>query len=131
MSFQAKLTIDGEEYNILDCSFSFRQDTDVNGRPLAKPQGGRVNLLIESTSKTDFLDWMISAKQTKNGEIVFYRRDNISSLKTIKFKGAYCIDYTEQFNAHDSSPLKIHLVISANELEINGTPFKNDWPTKA
>ncbi|GAA0873416.1 hypothetical protein GCM10009117_25630 [Gangjinia marincola] len=131
MSFLAKLNLDGEELNILDCSFTFRQDVDHTGRPSAKPKGGQIRLLIEATAKTDFLEWMISASATKKGEITFYRRDNMSSLKKVTFNEAYCIEYTEHFNASNKDPLQIHFVLSAKEIKVKGTTFNNNWPLKA
>ncbi len=131
MSFLAKLDLEGEELNILDCSFEFSQDTDYTGRPCAKPQGGQVTLLIESTSKTDFLDWCISPSITKNCVITFYRRDNMSSLKNVDIKEAYCIKYKEHFNAENAQPLQVHLVLSAKEIKVKGTTYINNWPTKA
>ena len=130
MSFLAKLSIDGEELNILDCSFTFQQDVDYTNRPSAKPRGGQISVLIESNSKTDLLDWMISPTQTKSGEIVFYRRDNMSSLKKLEFVDAYCVEYTERFNSVDSSPLQIHMVLSAKEVKVKGATFVNNWPSK-
>ncbi|MFD0862843.1 type VI secretion system tube protein TssD [Sungkyunkwania multivorans] len=130
MSFLAKLSIDGEELNILDCSFTFQQDVDYTNRPSAKPRGGQISVLIESNAKTDLLDWMISPTQTKSGEIVFYRRDNMSSLKKLEFADAYCVEYTERFNSVDSSPLQIHMVLSAKEIKVKGTTFVNNWPSK-
>ncbi|GAA3515790.1 hypothetical protein GCM10022393_32210 [Aquimarina addita] len=130
MSFLAKLDLDGEEINILDCSFTFRQDTDYTGRPCAKPQGGQISLLIESTSKTDFLEWMISPSIVKKGIITFFRRDNMSSLKNVEFSEAYCIEYSEHFNADSDKPLQIHLLLSAKEISVKGTTFINNWPSK-
>ena len=131
MSFLAKLELDGEELTILDCSFTFRQDTDYTGRPCAKPQGGQVSLLIESTAKTDFLDWTISPTNTKNCKVTFFRRDNMSSLKTVEITDAFCIEYTEHFNSNAAQPLQIHLILSAREISIKGTKFTNNWPTSA
>ena len=130
MSFLAKLELNGEEINILDCSFSFRQDTDQTGKPSSKPQGGQISLLIESTSKTDFLDWSISPTITKNCKITFFRKDNVSSLKNVEIIDAYCIEYSEHFNAQDSMPLQIHLILSAKEISIKGTTFTNNWPSR-
>ncbi len=131
MSFLAKVDIDGEELNVLDCSFSFKQGVDYTGRPSSKPQGGEICLLIESTAKTDFLDWMISSSNTKKGKITFYRRDNMSSLKNLEFNDAYCIEYKEHFNATNEQPFITHLVLSAREITIKGTTYTNNWPSKS
>lgn len=81
MSFLSKLNIDGNEMNVLECSFEFTQGADYNGRPAENPRGGQIKLLIESTSKTDFMDWAISPEMMKNGDVTFYKRENMASLK--------------------------------------------------
>lgn len=130
MSFLAKLNIDDDEMNVLECSFGFQQSADNSGRPSQKPRGGQINFVIESTNKTDFLEWMVSSNMTKNGSIIFYKRDNMSSLKTVKFSEAYCLDYSEDFDAVGSQPLKTRINISAKEISVKGTKFKNNWPNK-
>ncbi|WP_452222786.1 type VI secretion system tube protein TssD, partial [Lacinutrix chionoecetis] len=52
------------------------------------------------------------------------------SLKTVKFKDAYCLDYVEDFDAVSSQPLKTRIVISAQEISVKGTKFSNNWPAK-
>jgi len=130
MSFAAKLTIENEEMNILDCSFEFNQESDYNGRPSEKPRGGKIQLLIESTSKTNFLEWMVSTDMTKTGFINFYKRENMSSLKKLEFKDAYCLHYKEHFNAENSQSFQTSLIISAKKISLRGTEFENNWPTK-
>lgn len=130
MSFLSTLILDDEELNLLDCSFTFTQGIDYTGRPSEKPRGGQMRLLIEGTAKTDFLEWMIQPNLTKKGTITFYRRDTMSGLKKIEFSGAHCIEYTESFNSVDNEPLKIFLIISAEEIKVKGTSFKNNWPSK-
>ena len=127
MSFLSQLTIDEDTMNVLRCSFSFEQGADVNGRPSQRPRGGKINILLESTNKTDFLEWMISSDMTKDGEVVFYKRDNMSSLKTVTFKEAYCLSYHEDFDAVSSEPLKTQIVISAREITVKDTTFTNNW----
>lgn len=130
MSFLAKLTIDDNTMNVLSCTFSFEQGSDYTGRPSQRPRGGQINVLIESTRKTDFLEWMISSNMTKDGELIFYKRDNLSSLKTVKFKEGYCLSYLEDFNAKGGEPLKTRVVISSKEISVNETTFVNLWPDK-
>jgi len=128
MSFLAKLTIDGEEANILYCGFRFSQVTDTTGRPSSVPQGGTVNLTVESTGKVDLFDWMISPTQKKSGTITFYRRDTMSKLKTLEFGDAHCVDYYETFDHTGDNPMQVQLSISAHEIKLNDSEFKNNWP---
>lgn len=128
MSFLAKLNLDGEEYNVLHCGFRFIQSTDATGKPTAIPQGGNVNLVVESTGGTDVFDWMISAVQTKSGTITFYRRDNMSKLKTLEFSEGHCVDYYESFDHNGEHPMQITFTVSAKELKLNESQFVNNWP---
>ncbi|MCF6349779.1 MAG: hypothetical protein L3J23_01950 [Flavobacteriaceae bacterium] len=130
MSFLAKINIDDDEMNVLDCTFTFEQGTDYNGRPSQKPKGGQISILLESTGKTNFLEWMISPNMSKKGKITFFKRDNLASLKTVEFTEAYCIKYSENFNSIDSQPLKTRIIISAKKIKIKNTNFINSWPTK-
>lgn len=131
MSFLAKLNLDGEEFVVLKCHFKVNQATDHNGMPSSQPVGGKIQLVIESNVKLDFFDWSISSNATKDGEIVFYKRDNISSLKSVQFKEAYCTEYIEDFDAVDSQPLRTTITISAREVTMRGTTLNNNWPSKA
>ena len=131
MSFLSQLTIGDDTMNVLRCSFTFEQGSDTTGRPSQKPKGGQLTVLIESTNKTDFLEWMISPNMIKDGEVIFYKRDNMSSLKTIKFKDAYCLFYQEDFDAVSNEPLKTRIVISAKEIKVKDTTFTNNWPDRA
>ncbi len=127
MSFLAKLTIEDVEMNVLECSFEFIQSIDSNGRPNGRPRGGLISLLIESTNSTDFLSWMISTGDYKDGEIVFYKRDIMSSNKTLHFHDAFCVGYLEQFNAENSVPMRTKLTLSARVMGVNSTEYVNTW----
>ncbi len=130
MSFLSQMIIEDDTMNVLSCSFSFQQGADSTGKPSQRPKGGQITVVIESTNKTDFLEWMISPNMTKDGEIIFYKRDNMTSLKTIKFKEAYCLNYDEDFDAVSNDPLKTRIVISAKEVTVKDTTFVNNWADK-
>lgn len=128
MSFLAKLELDGEEMNVLRCGFRFTQGIDVTGKPTSTPQGGTINIVVESTGNTNLFDWMISPTQTKNGTVTFFRRDTSSKLKTLEFTDGYCVDYYETYDHSGENPMQIQLVISALEVKLNDSDFKNNWP---
>lgn len=128
MSFIAKLNIEGEEMNVLHCGFRFSQGTDATGKPVAIPRGGTIQLTIESSAGTDLFDWMVSPTQTKSGSITFFRRDNMSKLKTLEFSNAHCVDYYETFDHVGDNPMQVQLLISAHEVKLNDSEFKNNWP---
>ncbi|AHF15641.1 type VI secretion system tube protein TssD [Niabella soli] len=128
MSFIAKFSIDGVERNVLNCSYRLTQVTDDTGRPTSIPRGGSIVLTLESNGSVDLFDWMISSTQTKNGKITFFRRDSMSKLITLNFTDAHCIDYMEEFNHNSEFPMQITLQLSAKELKLNDSAYKNNWP---
>jgi hypothetical protein len=128
MSFLSKLKLEDEEINVLHCGFRLIQVTDHSGKPDALPQGGTINLLVESNGSNILFDWMISPVQTKNGSITFFRRDNMSKLKLLEFTDAHCVDYYETFDHQGETPMQIQVTISAREIKLNDSEFKNNWP---
>ena len=130
MSFLAKLEIDGEVLNVLEFQCTLSQDTDKSGKPSADPVGGKVRVVVESTKSTMLFDWMTSNTQTKNGKLTFYRRDAISKMRDLEFKEGYCIHYDELFIAYNTMSMRIEVVISAKEINMNGSQFTRNWPIK-
>ncbi len=130
MSFLAKLMLDGEEFNVISCRHKTTQGTNENGMPSSKIRGGKISILVESNMKIDFYEWATSSSATKNGEIIFFKRDNISSLKTLEFVDAYCVEHIESFDAVNDQPLTIEMVLSAREITIRGTSHSNNWPSR-
>jgi hypothetical protein len=128
MSFIAKLTLEAYEIEVFHCGYRFIQRTDATGKPTAIPEGGSIALMIEGTGDTHLFDWMINPTQTKSGKITFYRRDTMSKLKTLEFTDAHCVEYYESFDHVGENPLQIQITISAKEIKLNDSEFKNNWP---
>lgn len=128
MSFKARLEIEGKEYNIITIEYGFTQNTDHSNKPVGVPRGGMIDLTIESHGDTDFLDWMVSSTQSKKGKIVFYKPDEFMSiLFSISFEDAYCVDYTESFDAANQMPMIIQMTISARKLDFGNVVYENKW----
>ena len=130
MSFLAKLEIDGEVMNVLEFQCTINKDTDKSGKPSADPVGGKIRVVVESTKSTMLFDWMVSNTQTKNGKLTFYRRDAISKMRDLQFKEGYCISYDELFIAYNTMSMRIEIVVSAKEINMNGSQFVRNWPLK-
>lgn len=127
MSFLAKLEIEGETYNVLEFNIRVHQETDHNGKPQSVAKGGEIRVVIESRKETNFLRWMISNTETKDGNIIFYRRDAISKMKELKFEKGYCIDFHESFNALGEVPMKTEMTISCKKINFGGAEFGKSW----
>ena len=131
MSFLSKLIIEDQEFVILESDYEIVQGINENGMPSAKSRGGVIRLTIEGTNKLDFFEWAVSNNSMKSGEIVFYKRDNLSSFRTLAFVDAYCVGFRDVFNNQDGEPLKTELIFSAKEISMRGTTYTNNWPLQS
>jgi len=127
MSFLSKLELDGNTYNVLECRYSFSQPVDGTGKPQGMPQGGEIFIRIESTGNPELLGWMLDHNKTKDGKIIFYRRDAMSKLQELTFEKAYCINFVEHFNSNDSEPLQIEIQFIAKSFDVNGAVHEKKW----
>ena len=127
MSFLAKLELDGETYNVLEFDLHITQEVDHNGKPQTVAQGGNIRLVVESTKSVDFMKWMISSTQTKNGKITFFRRDAMSKMKELKFEKAFCVNFHESFRSNNEVPMQIEMLLSAKDIDFSGAVLGKPW----
>ena len=128
MSFKADLYIEDQELTVIECEYTIAQSTDHKGKPSARPKGGTISVLIESTSDNFLFDWAASETQVKSGSITFYRRDAMSKMKELRFTDAYCVKFTERFSAKGEQPMQIRMTLSAKELDLGGSSrHANTW----
>lgn len=128
MSFKARLKVGGKEIPVLSCDYSLKQETDATGRPSSITRGGKINVTVESTDDTAFFEWMVNPFERKEGSIVFVKRDSDATLKELKFKEAYVVDYREEFDSKNDSPNHEKFTISAMSIEVGNGKHENEWP---
>lgn len=127
MAFKAKLNVGGNEYNVLNCSYELRQETDATGRPSSVTRGGTIELTTESTSDTVFSDWMFNNFERKDGSIVFLKRDTDATSKELKFTEGYMVKYRENFDSTGENPMSESFTISAKTIGIGNGEHVNEW----
>lgn len=127
MSFLSKLELDGNTYNILECKYTFVQPVNDHGKPDGIPVGGEIFITIESTGNAELLSWMLDHNQVKDGKIIFYRRDAMSKLQELNFDKAYCIEFSEHFDANNNMPLQIAMKLIAKKFNVNGAVHEKQW----
>ena len=128
MSFKAKFKAGSIECNVLSCGFSLYQETDVTGRPSSVTRGGTLNITVESTGSTELFEWMCNSFEKKDGSITFLKRDSEATLKELKWKEGWLVNYNEAFTASTTDPFNINLVISAKEITMGNGSHANEWP---
>lgn len=127
MSFKAKFKAAGKEMNVLACSYSLHQEVDATGRPSSVSRGGQITIEVEGTGETDLFEWMCNSFERKDGSIVFLKRDSDATLKELKFKEGYLINFTESFTSTQSNPLSVVFTISAKEISMGNGTHANEW----
>ena len=136
MAVQAKLSINGDskEYNILECTYDFRQVIDDTGKPVSRPQGGTITFVTPSTGDDDlfFYKWMFNKTEVQSGVFLFtvFSNDNKPFYKTLEFENAYCIELKDNFKNDDSKLMYSTVTISAQVIRIGKRDrviFTNEW----
>ncbi len=125
MSFNATLKVEGGEYDVLSCNFSFGQATDDKGAPASGVKGGSIFVQITTSDDTALLGWMIDPHKKTSGSIVFKKVDEDATLKEVKFEDAYCVGYSESFNSTSASAMTVSINISARKIDISGVAHEN------
>ncbi len=127
MSFKAKFKAGGIEANVLSSSYSLNQEVDATGRPSSITRGGTIALTVEGTGSTELYEWMCNSFEQKEGSVIFFKRDSDATLKELKFKDGYIINFYEHFNATGGDPLWIGFTISAREMTMGSATHINEW----
>lgn len=127
MSFKTTIEYAGKKRNVLSVEYAMLQETDPTGRPSSVTRGGKIHLTVEGTGETDLFEWMTNSFERKDGSIVFKKRDSDATLKELKFKEAYIVKYTENFDSTGENPLTESFVLSAKEIELGNAMHINEW----
>jgi hypothetical protein len=130
MSFKAKLSVGGQDVNVLECDYELKQEVDATGRPSSVTRGGQITLLLESSGDTFFFEWMCNNFERKDGTVTFFKRDTDAKLKELKFKEGYLVFYKEHFDSVTNTPMTEKITISARELTCGNGTLNNEWRTQ-
>ena len=129
--FEAKLILDGgEPIEVLQCSYAMERETDKSGMPSTGIHGGKISLVIKSSSDITFFDWMINAFAQKKGEIQFFKRNDPTPAKVLTFENAYIISHGESFNILDETldqPMVEKFTVSAESMKMQDSELKKVW----
>lgn len=121
----AKLIFDKSDKHITvyQLDFGFTQYTDDTGKPSGYPTGGTINMVVESSTDTQLIDWMIEPNEKKSGKIEIMMKKK----KVIGFKEAYCVQYHESFNYQGGDqPMTISFTISAEKISVDSKEFSTN-----
>ena len=125
----------GEESEVVALSYSFDQNVDNIGQPAGEVKGGLIRVSLGALGEPSRFAWATTSDMKKSGEIEFIGAHG-KTLKTLKFEDAYCVAYTEEYEAFTGSVsgrvtikdgAKEHLTLSARKISIAGEAHTNTW----
>jgi hypothetical protein len=127
MSFKAKLTVGGKEFNVLSVNYGLFQETDATGRPSTVTRGGKIDVTVEGTGSTELFEWMTNSFERKDGSVKFFKRDSDATLKELKFTEGYLVKHKENFDSTGKNPLTETFTISSRKIEMGTGVYENEW----
>ena len=128
MAFRANLKFEGQEYDVLDCDYSFRRDVDMKGRPSSNVYGGTINVVVESTEDTKIIAQMVNQFKPNSGTVTFNKGDEEAKMKELSWSNGYVVSYNEALDIVGPEPMKITFVISAQTIKVEGVEIEQKWP---
>ena len=126
-SFSAQFQVDGQEFEVMSCNYSFGQATDEKGRPASNVQSGNIFVQIVASDDDSMMGWMVDPYKKTSGSIVFKRIDQDSTFKEVKFEDGYLVGMSESFSSTNSSPMTLSLNISARKITVGGASHESQW----
>lgn len=115
--------LDGKEYELSQFNISFSQSVDHKGQPQDEVRGGRMLIVLTQTLPDSLYRWVMTSS-TKNGEVVFRSKTENAPFR-VEFMNAYCVNFSR--NIIDGGGISSSLLISPDEILINGISFDNHW----
>jgi len=128
-TFLAELIIDGVALPVMSCEYSFEQPVDSRGKAVTGVKGGIIYIQVEAGADETLLNWAADPVKKLDGNLQFYRIDQHSRYKEIRFLDAYCFSYEEQFDPGDSKvAYYCRIGISARAIQVGKALHDNLWP---
>lgn len=125
MSFKAKMTVDGTDYDVVSCSYGFRQSVDASGRPTSEVKSSDIALLLVSSEDNSIMEWGVDSYGKKDGTITFNKTDQDQKMKELNFTDGYVTSYNESFGG---DTMMMSITISCRTLKIGDAEIDNGWP---
>ncbi len=127
MSFKAKLSVAGVDYDVVSCSYGLNQAVDGSGRPTSEVKAHDIMLVVVSSGDNSLMEWACDSYGKKDGSIIFNKTDQEQKLKQLDFKDGYITSYSESFGG---DTMMTSVSISARVVKVGNAEIDNNWPSQ-
>ena len=128
------LMVDGfKPREVAMIEYAFTQATDKEGQTTGIPRGGMIKIKVKAMNdgNCELLNWMCDKSLAKDGKIEFMNSaDSSKKMKDVEFKGAYCVDFIENWIDNTKGEDLAHwelLTISCKEITNQSVSYENEW----
>lgn len=125
MSFKAKMTVDGTDYNVMSLTYGLSQSVDSSGRPTSEVRSTDITVLVESSEDNSLMEWAVDSYGKKDGSIVFNKIDQDQKMKQLDFTDGYITSYQESFGG---DTMMMSVSISCRKIKVGNAEVDNGWP---
>jgi hypothetical protein len=128
-SFRSILTLAGQDFPVVLCSYEFEQTTTDRGRATAKVRSGIVTLQLDVPYGDTLVAWATDPDKKLSGHITFYETNRPIARETLVFEDAFCVSYNEAFQSGDDleGAYRCTLQLSAAKLALNAAEKDSAW----
>ncbi len=118
---------DFKDREVMMVNYEFDQEVDREGQMTGIPrfQMLRVRVKALNDGTPELMAWMCDRFLKKDGSIEFLETKTLKVMKTIKFTGAYCVDFEEKWE--DKEGHYEEILISCQNIEVGSVKFENEW----
>lgn len=128
-SFRGILTLDGQDFPLVQCSYEFGQAVSERGRVTAKVRSGLLVLHLDVPDGDQLLAWAIDPHKKLSGSVVFHQTDRPVVREKLDFADGFCVAYEEifQVGAAPEGAYRCTLHVSAARLTLDTVAKDNAW----
>lgn len=128
-SFRCILTLDGQDFPVVNCSYEFSQATSERGRASAKVRSGLLTLHLDVPDGDQLLAWATDPLKKLNGYLIFQETNRPVARERLSFEDGFCVSYEEIFvsGTDTAGAYRCVLQISAAKLMLGTFEKDNAW----
>lgn len=128
-SFRCILSLAGQDFPVVHCTYEFSQATSERGRVAAKVRSGLITLHLDVPDGNQLLAWAADPHKKHSGFLTFQQTNRPIAREVLAFEDGFCVAYEEIFVAGSGTAgaYQCILQISAAKLALNAAEKDSAW----